>query len=487
MLERDDTCDVAVVPLDGSDWPRRVSHADYAWDPAWSADGTRVAWHEWDLPNMPWDGSRIMCVAPDREQDARCVAGGDDVAVGQPRFSPTGDTLAFVSEAGGWMNVWLAPGDGTAPAPLVDDAHEHAEPSWGPGQRSFAWSPDGTAIVLNRNEDGFGRLVLVDLADRSPVDVSRGWHAGLDWGPAGVACIRSGGRTAPQLTVLDPRTGARTSRARGAPAELDAVDLPEPTPVSWSGVDGEPVHGLLWRPTAGADDNGDTLPPLLVDVHGGPTDQSTVDWKPRVRYFVSRGWAVLQPNYRGSTGYGRGYRHALDHEWGVVDVADTVAGIQAAERGGWADASRAAVMGGSAGGFTALLVAAQTPPVVRAVVSLFGVTDLFDLAATTHRFESRYLDRLVGPLPAAAEQYRTRSPVAHAHGITVPALVLQGADDKVVPPAQAQLLVDSMRTAGAAVEHHVYDGEGHGFSKVETIVDSLDRIDRFLTKWVVQR
>jgi dipeptidyl aminopeptidase/acylaminoacyl peptidase len=486
VVERDDACDIAVVPLDGSDWPRRMSHADYAWDPAWSSDGTRLAWHEWNLPNMPWDGSRILVVAPESGQDARCVAGGDDVAVGQPRFSPTDDTLAFVSEASGWMNVWLAPGDGQAPAPLVVDAHEHADPSWGPGQRSFAWAPDGTAIVLNRNEAGFGRLVLIDLDNRSPVDVSRGWHAGLDWGRAGVACIRSGGRTAPQLTVLDPHTGARASRARGAPAELDAVDLPEPTPVTWPGADGEPVHGLLWRPPASAADDG-TLPPLLVDVHGGPTDQSTVDWKPRVRYFVSRGWAVLHPNYRGSTGYGCGYRHALDHEWGVVDVADTVAGIGAAQREGWADASRAAVMGGSAGGFTALLVAAQTPPVVRAVVSLFGVTDLFDLAATTHRFESRYLDRLVGPLPAAAERYRARSPVAHAHEITVPALVLQGADDKVVPPAQAQLLVDSMRTAGAAVEHHVYDGEGHGFSKVDTIVDSLDRIDRFLTKWVVQR
>src|SRR4029077_1063320 len=146
-----------------------------------------------------------------------------------------------------------------------------------------------------------------------------------------------------------------------------------------------------------------------------------VDWKPRVRYFVSRGWAVLHPNYRGSTGYGAGYRHALDHEWCVFDVADTVAGIRAAGDEGWADASRAAVMGGSAGGFTALLVAAQTPPVVRAVVSLYGVTDLFDLAATTHRFESRYLDRLVGPLPASADRYRARSPATRAHEITVPA------------------------------------------------------------------
>jgi dipeptidyl aminopeptidase/acylaminoacyl peptidase len=486
VLERDDACDIAVVPLDGSEWPRRVSHADYAWDPAWSPDGARLAWHEWDLPNMPWDGSRIMVIDVDREHDACLVAGGHEVAVGQPRFSPADGALAFVSEAGGWMNVWLAPADGGAPAPLLEDAHEHAEPSWGPGQRSFAWAPDGRAIVLNRNEDGFGRLVLIGLGDRKPVDVSRGWHAGLDWGPGGLACIRSGGRTAPQLTVLDPRTGTRSARARGAPAELDAVDLPEPTPVTWPGDDGEPVHGLLWRPPDAGSGAG-ALPPLLVDVHGGPTDQSTVDWRPRVRFFVSRGWAVLHPNYRGSTGYGHAYRHALDHEWGVVDVADTVAGLRAARQEEWADASRAAVMGGSAGGFTALLVAAQSPPVVRAVVSLYGVTDLFDLAATTHRFESRYLDRLVGELPTDAERYRTRSPVAHARSITVPALVLQGADDKVVPPAQAQLLVDSMRAAGATVEHHVYDGEGHGFSKVDTVVDCLERIDRFLTKWVVQR
>ena len=170
---------------------------------------------------------------------------------------------------------------------------------------------------------------------------------------------------------------------------------------------------------------------------------------------------------------------------GELDVTDTVAGIESAGREGWADASRAAVMGGSAGGFTALLVAAHAPAVVRAAVSLFGVTDLFDLAATTHRFESRYLDRLVGTLPEHADRYRERSPVTRARDITVPVLVLQGADDKVVPPAQAQLFVDSMRTAGATVDHHVYDGEGHGFSRADTVVDSFERIDRFLTQWVV--
>ncbi len=196
---------------------------------------------------------------------------------------------------------------------------------------------------------------------------------------------------------------------------------------------------------------------------------------------------MLAPNPRGSSGYGRAYERALDVRWGEVDVADTVAGIEAAGREGWADGSRVAVMGGSAGGFTALLVAAHAPAVVRAAVSLSGVTDLFELAATTHRFESRYLDRLVGTLPEHADRYRERSPVTRAHDITVPVLVLQGADDKVVPPSQAQRLVDAMRAAGAPVEHHVYEGEGHGFSRADTIVDSLERIDAFLTTWVVQR
>jgi dipeptidyl aminopeptidase/acylaminoacyl peptidase len=485
VLERDDACDVAIVEVDGTTWPRRISRADYAWDPSWSADSATVAWHEWDLPNMPWDGSRIMAVAVDASgAPSMRIAGGDDVAVGQPRFAPVGDALAFVAETDGWMNVWTSALDGATPTPVVNEAHEHAEPSWGPGQRSFAWSPDGRSIALGRNEDGFGRLVVANVDDGTARELSKGWHAGLDWGAEGIVCVRSGGRTAPQLTVIDPVGGARDVRGRGAPAELDAVDLPEPTPITWSADDGATVHGVLWLPPGG---RAATPPPLLVDVHGGPTDQTTVDWRPRVRWFVSRGWAVLSPNYRGSTGYGRAYRQALDHAWGIVDVGDTVAGIRALAADDRVDASRTAVMGGSAGGFTALLVGAHTPPVVRAVVSLFGVTDLFDLAATTHRFESRYLDRLVGSLPEHADRYAARSPVTRAHDLTVPVLVLQGADDKVVPPAQAQLLVDAVRAAGGTVEQHVYEGEGHGFSHEATIVDSFERIEAFLTRWVVQR
>ena len=251
VVERDDSCDIAVVDLDGDAWPRRVSHADYAWDPTWSADGRTLAWHEWDLPNMPWDGSRIVALAlDDLDAAPTVVAGGDDVAVGQPRFAPTGDALAFVAELDGWMNVWSVARVGDTPTCALAEEHEHAEPSWGPGQRSFAWSPDARAIALTRNEDGFGRLVVVSLEESTASDVSKGWHTGLDWGSAGIVCIRSGGRTAPQLVVVEPATGARDVRRRGAPAELDAHDLPEPTPISWPGADGETVHGLLWLPPA---------------------------------------------------------------------------------------------------------------------------------------------------------------------------------------------------------------------------------------------
>jgi dipeptidyl aminopeptidase/acylaminoacyl peptidase len=478
VLERDDACDIAVVPLDASEWPVRVSRASYAWDPAWAPDGLSLAWHEWDLPNMPWDGSRIAIAAPgDR---ARVVAGGDATATGQPRFAPDGRRLAWVSDHTGWMNLWVAQPDGSHARPLLDEPCEHAEPSWGPGQRSFAWSPDGGALAINRNEKGFGRLVVVSADGDDVRGVSKGWHRGLDWGPGGLACVRSGARTAPQVTLLDMDQSTRRAIARGAPGELDAVDIPEPEPVAWTVDDGTTVHGVLWRA-------GTAPSPLLVDLHGGPTGQSPIDWIVRIRFFVSRGWAVLAPNHRGSTGYARCYERALDHQWGVIDVADTVAGIRAAGEHAWADASRAAVIGGSAGGFTTLLVAAHQPPVVRAAVSLYGVTDLFDLAATTHRFESRYLDRLVGVLPDHADRYRDRSPVTRARDVHLPVLVLQGDADKVVPPAQAQQLVDAMRAAGAPVEYHVYEGEGHGWSRPETIVDAYERIDAFLEKWVLQR
>jgi dipeptidyl aminopeptidase/acylaminoacyl peptidase len=487
-LDHGDACHIASVPLDGSAWAVRLqSGGDFAWDADISAAG--VAWVEWDLPSMPFDESRIL-LAPLAGGAATVIAGGGAVSVGQPRFSPDGSRLAYVSDATGWWNVWVAGADGSSARPALEEPHDHAGPTWSPGQRSFAWSPDGASIALCRNEDGFGRLVRVDVSGKKPAsakdvrELSKGWHHSIGWGPSGVVSIRSGARTPPAVTIIDPDSASRRVLARGAPAGIERATV-EPEAVTWPNGS-ETVHGLLYRPAESAMGRA-TAPPMLVLVHGGPTDQATAGWQPRVAYFVDRGWAVLRPDHRGSTGFGREYALALRERWGELDVLDTAAGIHAAVEQGWCDPDRVAVMGGSAGGMTTFLVCAQHGALVRAGVSLFGVTDLFDLAETTHRFESRYVDWLVGPLPEAADRYTERSPVTHAAGIKTPLLVLQGDVDNVVPPAQAQLLVDAVRAGGGVVEHHVYAGEGHGWAKPETMTDELERVEAFLTRWVLHR
>lgn len=492
-VERDDSCDIAVVPLDGSAWPMRVSRdSDYAWDPAWSPDRRALAWHEWDLPNMPWDGSRIAIASIDGATVglARVVAGGDDESVGQPRFAPDGARLGFVSDRTGWTNVWTARPDGRDARPALEESCEHAEPSWGPGQRSFAWSVDGRQVAVCRNESGFGRLVSLPTSGAEPALEARllstGWHHGLDWGTQGVVCIRSAPRAPAAVVIAPPSGGDACPFAFAAVGGFDASSLVEPEPVTWPGDDGAPVHGLRYTPRWSALGPGRS-PPLLVVIHGGPTGQAAAAWAPRVQFWLDRGWAVLAPNYRGSTGYGRAYAQALAGRWGELDVADTAAGIRHAGREGWADPSRVAVIGGSAGGLTVYLLAVWHGDLVRAGVSLYGVADLFELADTTHRFESRYLDRIVGDLPAEASRYRERSPVTRADRIRTPLLVLQGRDDKVVPAAQAEVMVEAIRRAGAPVEHHTYDGEGHGWTRPETILDELGRTERFLTKWVLRR
>jgi dipeptidyl aminopeptidase/acylaminoacyl peptidase len=502
VLERDDACDVVVVPVVGGasggrgssgrgssgggsspSVPVPVSHADYAWDPAWAPDGSALAWHEWDLTGMSWDESRIVVADPDGSR-ATVVAGGEGTSVGQPRFSPDGGALAYVSDATGWWNVWVADAAGHGAAPLLAEELEHAEPAWGPGQRSFAWSPDGAAVALCRNEGGFASLVVTGRTGTSHA-IAKGWHHGLDWGGGGIVAVRSGARTTPAVTVVDPAKGDRRVLACGAPVGFEAAGLVEPEAVSWPGRDGGTVHGLWLRPEHSARGDG-TAPPVLVDVHGGPTGQAGVQWKPWHQYFVTRGWAVLAPDPRGSTGYGRAYTQALAGRWGVLDVEDCAAGLAQIGPARWGDPERVAVTGSSAGGLTALLLAALHGERLRAVVSRYGVTDLLGLAETTHRFESRYLDRIVGVLPRDADRYRDRSPVTHASEIRIPTLVLQGDADRVVPPAQAAALVDAIRAAGGTVEHHVYEGEGHGFSREETILDMYARTEEFLRTWVLE-
>lgn len=479
--ETDDACVIAVASLDDGAASSIVSRADFAWDPDWSPDGRGLAWHEWDFPLMPWDGSRIVMAAADGTAPI-VVAGGDDESVGQPRYAPAGASrLAFVSDRDGWSNVSVVDADGSSRRPLRAEPHEHAEPAWGPGQRSYAWSPDGEQIVWCRNEDGFGRLVVASIAVNDvPADLVKGWHRHLDWGPAGIVACRSGGRTLPSIAIVESDGSGRRVVA-SATADPDHLAEPvEPDVVQWSSG-GSSVSGLRYGSPAAVGAR-----PLLVMVHSGPNAQALVDWDERVQHFVARGWTVLAPNYRGSTGYGREFTQALAGQWGVADVDDTAAGIRAAVAQGWADRQRVAVIGGSAGGFTALLVAASSPDVVRAVVASYPVTDLLALAAHTHRFERHALDRHVGVLPDTEAEYRARSPIARVDAIRAPTLVLQGDADPVVAASDTSAFVDALRAHNPDVEYHVYAGAGHGWSDPAIAADARRRTDEFLTQKVFE-
>ncbi|MGH9058767.1 MAG: alpha/beta hydrolase family protein, partial [Acidimicrobiales bacterium] len=287
----------------------------------------------------------------------------------------------------------------------------------------------------------------------------------------------------------------RATVARGPVAGFEAAGLVEPEPVSWAGEEidgvGGEVHGRLYRssrrsrlkqPGVGAD----AAHPLILWVHGGPTGQTLAGWHPRSSFFLDRGWNVLQVDPRGSTGWGRAYARALNGRWGDLDVDDIAAGIRAAGERGWGDPGRIAIMGGSSGGLAVLGVLIRHPQLCAAGVDLYGVSDLFSLDETTHRFEAHYNDILVGPLPAAAATWRDRSPVTHLDRIRAPLLVLHGTADDSVVPAQSEAVVAGLERRGATVEHHWYEGEGHGWSRPETVEDELVRTEAFLSRHVLR-
>lgn len=481
---------VAVVPVAEGGWPARISgDADFALDPAWSPDGTTVAWHQWSVPAMPWDASTIAVAPADGTRPPVVVAGGEGRSVGQPGFSPDGAAIGHLDDRAGFANLWACEPDGSGARALLQEESEAAGPTWGHGQRSWVWSPDGASVAICRNVDGgFGDLVVVATATGDVRRLGRGVHGGLSWVGGRLVAVRSGGRTPTQVVVYEGADLAeRRTLARGPVAGFEAAALVEPEVVSWAaeatGDVGDVVHGRLYRPAH--HDHG-SPPPLIAWVHGGPTDQWDVTWNARVAYWVDAGWAVLVPDHRGSTGHGRAYTQAMAGRWGELDVEDVAAGLRAAGEAGWGDPRRLVVMGGSAGGFTVLNVLAAHPELCAAGVDLYGVADLLDLDETTHRYEGHYLHSVVGPLPRAADAYRDRSPVNRVEAITAPLLILQGDDDPVVPLAQSRSIADRLQALGRTVELHVYEGEGHGWGRPETVVDELDRTTSFLRRHVLR-
>jgi dipeptidyl aminopeptidase/acylaminoacyl peptidase len=442
--------DLVVLTLDRDGEPEVVAEGHDFYAAPRFGPGGRLAWLCWDHPRMPWDGTEL-------EVDGRRVAGGPEESVSQPRWSPEG-VLHWISDRTGWWNLYRQG------QPLAPMEAEFAGPDWAFGQSTYAFLPGGR-VVATWTGGGTGRLGLLG---EEPLDLPYRSFSSLRAYGDKVAVVAASPTAAPCVVVVDPATGEVTIVRESRPSPVDPGYLSTPRPVSFATTGGRTAHALFYPPAnRDCEAPAGELPPLVVTSHGGPTAAASTALDLRTQFWTSRGVAVVDVDYGGSTGYGRPYRQALAGQWGVVDVDDCVAAARHLAGAGEVDGRRMVVRGSSASGLTALL--ALTRGVFAAGASLYGVADLAALATDTHKFESRYLDGLVGPWPEAADVYRERSPVHQADRLSAPLIVFQGLDDKVVPPAQAEVLVDALRRAGLPFAYLTFPGEGHGFRRAETL------------------
>jgi dipeptidyl aminopeptidase/acylaminoacyl peptidase len=470
---------IVAVPLDGAAAADPaavevlVSGSDFVASPRLAPDGSRLAWLRWDHPNLPWDGTECVVAPLDaagRPGPGQVVAGDAATWTTQPRWAPD-DSLVVASEPGEWIGLhrW----DGRSLAPLTPGiAAEFAGPDWVLGLSSLGVAGDGTIVAAGRSA-GRDRLWRIDPAGGLPpvaMDLPFSAISDLAVRDVEVAAIVASPTMFRSLVRIDLASGAWTLVRASSDLVLDpaAVSVGEPVEFPTSGD--RTAHGILYRP-ANPTFRGPPgeLPPLVVTSHGGPTSGASTGLSLAVQVLTSRGLAVLDVDYGGSTGYGKAYRKRLEGAWGIVDVDDCVAGALEMARRGEADGRRLAIEGGSASGFTTLAALAFRD-VFRAGVSYFGIGNLEAFVAETHKFESRYLERLVGPYPAERERYLARSPIFHADGFSCPVLVLQGLDDRVVPPSEAERIVAALAARGIPHVYLPFEGEDHGFRQAANIV-----------------
>jgi len=469
--------ELVVLPADGSAEPRIVAGGhDFFMAPRLDPAGRRLAWLAWDHPRMPWDGTELMVAGVEAGGTLgvpRLVAGGPEESVIDPRFAP-GGALHYCSDRTGWWNLYRE--DGTAVTSL-DDA-EIGFPAWVFGMSRYVFLGDGRiACVVTRS--------AIDSLDLLEPGSSELRPAGLGWSSFGPASLSAGGGrvvfsaaspTAPTALVsYEPDSGRETIIRRSIDVDLEPASISVPRAIEFPTGDGATAHAFYYPP-ASAEYEGpaDELPPLRVICHGGPTANTTPALGIEVQFFTQRGIGVLDVNYRGSTGYGRAYRQLLNGRWGEIDWQDCIAAARHLAEQGDVDRDRTWVEGGSAGGYVVLCALVFDPTAFAAGVSYFGVADAEALALDTHKFESRYLDSMIGPYPERADLYRARSPVHFVEQLERPLLLLQGLDDKVVPPSQAEAMVEVLERKGIPYAYLAFEGEGHGFRRQENIKRSLE-------------
>ena len=465
-----------------------VSGADFYSTPRLSIDGSRLTWLSWNHPSMPWDGTELWVAhvsvdgAIGRPQR---IAGGRDESIFQPGWSPDG-TLYYVSDRDGWWKIYRAGLRGSVlpDAPYAIEAvvrnprpdAEFGRPQWVFGTSTWACAGP-SQLVVSYTRTGRWHLAQIDVESGDVTDLATYLHPN-DWVAANathaVLVAGSSGQT-DAVVRLDLASGAVETLRAAASVHLDAGDISIGEAVEFPTAGGQTSHAFYYPPRNSNYEapDGET-PPLVVMSHGGPTSatRSTLDLQ--IQYWTSRGFAVADVNYGGSSGYGRAYRRRLNSHWGQVDVADVIHAVRFLSTQGRADGNRAVIRGGSAGGYTTLAALTCHPDVFKAGASYYGVSDLEALALDTHKFESRYLHSLVGPYPEAKEIYRARSPIHAIDKLACPLILFQGLEDRVVPPEQSQMMADAVRAKGLPVAYLAFDGEQHGFRQAATIIRSLE-------------
>jgi len=466
-----------------------VVGANFYSTPRISPDGSKLAWLSWNHPNMPWDGTRLEVAEFDDNgalRNRRSIAGGDAESIFQPEWGAYG-TLYFVSDKSGWWNPYMFPAAqikeivGTPesarhqPRQLIDLPRDFGTPQWVFGMSTYA--PDGAGSLLcTFCQSGIWRLARLDVqsGDWRLIDVPFTEFSFVVANKGRLATCAASPTEQAAIVEIDTVSGAYDIVRKSNPYKPDEKYISVPEPIEFPSAGGRTAHAFFYRPK-----NDDfqapqgQLPPLLLKCHGGPTGATTSALSLGVQYWTSRGFAVIDVNYGGSSGYGRKYRDLLELNWGVVDVQDCENAARYLANNGLVDPQRMAITGGSAGGYTVLCVL-TFGDVFQAGASHFGVSNVETLVADTHKFESRYGDKLTGPYPESKQVYFDRSPINFADKLQCPVIFFQGLEDKVVPPSQAESMVNALRRKKVPVSYIAYEGEQHGFRKAENIKRTLD-------------
>lgn len=488
---------ISLVDANGEEFPRKLAYgADFVMQPTWHPSGEYIAFVAWNHPQMPWNGSelRLLKLKEDGSglpyaDNIVTITGDKETAVFQPEFSPDGRYLSYVSDATGWGQIYIYDLEAAEHRQLTENEAEHGAPAWIQGMRTYSWSSDGRSINYLENSRGFISLrrYNLDTAEDERVigfeEYSHLEQIAVSPKSDAIALIASSSLIPPRVVSLGDESKVSVHRRCGA-ENLQADQLSVAEAIEWLCEDGGVAHGLFYAPVLQ-----DTMPkgepPLIVNVHGGPTSQRFAEFASEVQFFTTRGYAVLQVNHRGSTGYGKAYMDMHCGNWGVYDVTDSIAGVNYLASEGLADTGKVVIMGGSAGGFTVLQSLVEHPGFYRAAICSYGVSNQFGLLMDTHKFEERYTYWLLGELPEAADLYRARSPVFHADKIVDPIIVFQGTDDEVVPQDQSDSIVASLKRRGIPHEYHLFEGEGHGWRDPATVETYYDKIERFLLQHVI--